>query len=95
MDFDPVTGNLWVTENGPTYGDEINLVKPGFNSGWNHIQGIWQVSGSSPGPVAENPFQDLINFDGKGMKYSRICLEAASGSNSFKVLKFRQIGKTI
>jgi|GEM_PF-7065271 len=32
MDFDPVTGNLWATENGPNYGDEINLVKPGINS---------------------------------------------------------------
>ena len=31
MDFDPVTGNLWDTENGPTFGDEINLVLPGFN----------------------------------------------------------------
>jgi glucose/arabinose dehydrogenase len=43
MDFDPVTGNLWDTENGPTFGDEINLVKPGFNSGWGQVQGIWQV----------------------------------------------------
>src|SRR5918994_2888630 len=34
LDFDPVTGNLWDTENGPTFGDEINLVEPGFNSGW-------------------------------------------------------------
>jgi glucose/arabinose dehydrogenase len=33
MDFDPVTGKLWDTENGPNYGDEINLVEPGFNSG--------------------------------------------------------------
>jgi len=33
MDFDPVTGNLWDTENGPTAGDEINWVYPGFNSG--------------------------------------------------------------
>ena len=32
--FDPLTGNLWDTENGPQFGDEINLVKPGFNSGW-------------------------------------------------------------
>ena len=39
MDFDPVTGNLWDTENGPTAGDEINLVYPGFNSGWALIQG--------------------------------------------------------
>ena len=34
MDFDPITGNLWDTENGNTFGDEINLVKPGFDSGW-------------------------------------------------------------
>jgi glucose/arabinose dehydrogenase len=40
MDFDPVTDNLWDTENGPTYGDEINLVEPGFNSGWALISGI-------------------------------------------------------
>src|SRR5919199_91350 len=28
IDFDPVTGKLWDTENGPTFGDEINLVEP-------------------------------------------------------------------
>ncbi|MDN5846312.1 MAG: PQQ-dependent sugar dehydrogenase, partial [Candidatus Nitrosocosmicus sp.] len=39
MDFDPLTGNLWDTENGPVAGDEINLVFPGFNSGWFQIQG--------------------------------------------------------
>jgi aldose sugar dehydrogenase len=40
MDFDPVTGKLWDTENGPTYGDEINLVEPGFNSGWGVVSGM-------------------------------------------------------
>src|SRR5918993_297286 len=35
MDFDPITGNLWDTENGVVFGDEINLIHPGFNSGWN------------------------------------------------------------
>jgi len=40
MDFDPLTGNLWDTENGPVAGDEINLVEPGFNSGWALIQGF-------------------------------------------------------
>ena len=29
--FDPESGKLWDTENGPNYGDEINLVEPGFN----------------------------------------------------------------
>jgi glucose/arabinose dehydrogenase len=44
MDFDPVTGNLWDTENGPSFGDEINLVFPGFNSGWAQIIGGWYVN---------------------------------------------------
>jgi len=39
MAFDPVTGKLWDTENGPTTYDEINLVEPGFNSGWEQIMG--------------------------------------------------------
>jgi glucose/arabinose dehydrogenase len=39
MAFDPVTGNLWDTENGPSFNDEINLVAPGFNSGWDTIMG--------------------------------------------------------
>ena len=39
LDFDPVTGILWDTENGPESFDEINLVQEKFNSGWNVIQG--------------------------------------------------------
>jgi aldose sugar dehydrogenase len=37
--FDPVTGQLWDTENGEDSYDEINLVEPGFNSGWAQIMG--------------------------------------------------------
>jgi glucose/arabinose dehydrogenase len=37
--FDPVSGYLWDTENGVNNYDEINLVKPGFNSGWKPIVG--------------------------------------------------------
>jgi glucose/arabinose dehydrogenase len=54
IDFDPVTGKLWDTENGPTYGDEINLVEPGFNSGWN------KVSGFPNSTVPLNPSEDLV-----------------------------------
>lgn len=39
MTFDPVTNKLWDTENGPNSYDEINLVEPGFNSGWESIMG--------------------------------------------------------
>jgi glucose/arabinose dehydrogenase len=39
MAFDAVTGKLWDTENGENTYDEINLVEPGFNSGWESIMG--------------------------------------------------------
>src|SRR5919112_107197 len=64
IDFDPVTGNLWDTENGPVFGDDINLVKPGFNSGWAQVQGMSTSS-------TDNNDQDitpagLVDFDGRG-----------------------------
>jgi aldose sugar dehydrogenase len=37
--FDPVTGKLWGTENGFNEYDEINIVNPGFNSGWQVVMG--------------------------------------------------------
>ena len=69
MDFDPLTGKLWDTENGANWGDEINLVEHGFNSGWDKVQGIWQDH------VFDNKFNasnvtyhpsDIVNFNGKG-----------------------------
>ena len=36
---DPVTGELWDTENGVNSFDEINLVQSNFNSGWDVIMG--------------------------------------------------------
>ena len=61
MDFDPLTGNLWDTENGPTAGDEINLVYPGFNSGWSLIQGFSKNDFLGTGATPD----DLVYF-GKG-----------------------------
>lgn len=68
LDFDPVTGNLWDTENGPEFGDEINLVKPGFNSGWKDIQGVWNHEGGKPlnGPLN---LEGLEKFNGRGKYY--------------------------
>jgi glucose/arabinose dehydrogenase len=65
MDWDPVTGDLWDTENGPHYGDEINRVEPGFNSGWATVQGIWKPNLDEKGELSLHP-QDLVDFDGKG-----------------------------
>jgi glucose/arabinose dehydrogenase len=53
--FDPISGNLWQTENGPDIYDEINVVKPGFNSGWIQVMG----------PLSRNPgisTDQLVNY---------------------------------
>jgi aldose sugar dehydrogenase len=68
LDWDPVTGELWDTENGPHYGDEINLVQAGFNSGWVKVQGIWVPNFDVMGKLFLNS-NELVSFNGKG-KYS-------------------------
>ena len=65
IDWDPVTGDLWDTENGPHYGDEINRVEPGFNSGWAKVQGLWTPNLDEKGKLNMNP-TDLVDFDGSG-----------------------------
>jgi glucose/arabinose dehydrogenase len=70
LDFDPITGKLWDTENGPVFGDELNLVEPGFNSGWAKISGMWENNKYTGGPVLIHPEKYLYDFNGKG-KYSK------------------------
>ena len=52
--FDPVTDILWDTENGPSEYDEVNVVKPGFNSGWIQVMGPISKSGIT--------LDKLVNF---------------------------------
>ncbi|MDF2736914.1 MAG: hypothetical protein K0S93_770 [Nitrososphaeraceae archaeon] len=75
IDFDPLTGYLWDTENGPDYGDEINLVEPGFNSGALKIFGKSE-SNSNSNYEFDNVVQSstegpdgLVTFNGTG-RYS-------------------------
>ena len=56
FDFDPLTGILWDVEDGPTEYDEMNIVLPGFNSGWNRVMGPIGREGITP--------QDLVQFQG-------------------------------
>jgi glucose/arabinose dehydrogenase len=56
FDFDPLTGLLWDVENGPAEYDEINIVLPGFNSGWNRVMGPIGREGITP--------QDLVQLQG-------------------------------
>jgi len=66
MDFDPLTKTLWATENGPRFGDQIELVEPGHNSGWMQVQGIWKPHGVKAGDIMLHPESNLVDFGGKG-----------------------------
>jgi aldose sugar dehydrogenase len=60
LEIDPISGLLWDTENGPDSYDEMNIVHPGFNSGWNQIMG--PISHSSI--EQEDLEEELMIFDG-------------------------------
>ena len=106
IDFDPVTGNLWDAENGPFFGDEINLVEPGFNSGWAKIQGEWlirdytQLKPTDPEKgyhYSSSAYQndpELEDFDGKGT-YSapEFVWNSSVGLTSLKFFNSDALGK--
>jgi aldose sugar dehydrogenase len=86
LGFDPVTGFLWDTENGPLESDEINLVNPGFNSGWHEIYGF---SSSQE----EFDIDKLVTFDGKG-KYDepKLVWAKSTGLTSLVFLDSDKLG---
>src|SRR5215208_3496812 len=74
--FDPITGNLWETENGGA-ADEINLVESGFNSGWKQLMGM----ASDYKDEGFDPDTDLVDFGGRG-KYSDPEFQWTSGGGN-------------
>jgi aldose sugar dehydrogenase len=98
MDFDPVTGKLWDTENGGEFADEINLVEPGFNSGWNRVQGIWEHGVPSqnnylPENITLSP-TDLVDFNGNGSyKEPKFIWYYSVGPTALKFMDSDKLGK--
>ena len=84
--FDPVTGSLWDTENGPQDGDEINLVYPGFNSGWHKVYGF-------SSNLKNFDIDEMVTFDNKG-KYSepKLIWGASTGLTSLIFLDSDKLG---
>jgi glucose/arabinose dehydrogenase len=68
--FDNITGFLWDTENGSHYGDEINIIKPGFNSGWRQVLGL----SSMYNEFSDKEFDKgkLVTFNGTGKYYDPV-----------------------
>ena len=89
MDFDPLTGNLWDTENGPDTGDEINLVFPGFNSGWVQIQGY------EDDDLLENEASEanLTEFGNSEYADPKFVWDTTIGITALKFLNSDKLGK--
>ena len=51
--IDPITGNLWATENGDDSFDEVNMIPEKFNSGWKVTMG----------PATESELSNLPNYE--------------------------------
>jgi glucose/arabinose dehydrogenase len=86
FDFDPITGKLWDTENGENFYDEINMVEPGFNSGWKLIMG--PISKSEA--ITEN---DLVNFDGPHYHDPLLSWEQSRGITDIEFFKSDNLGQ--
>ena len=84
LGFDPITGELWDTENGPDSYDEINLVQPGFNSGWERIMG----------PVSRDPegTSDLVQFPGSQYADPKFSWLGPVGPTAIVFLNSNQLG---
>ncbi len=86
MDFDPITGKLWNAENGQDQYDELNLVEPGFNSGWKLVMG--PISGSTT--ITED---DLVAFQGSKYADPLLSWEQSRGITDLEFFKSSNLGQ--
>jgi glucose/arabinose dehydrogenase len=83
--IDPVTKSLWDTENGPEKFDEINLVFPGMNSGWQ----------LTVGPDNKTEFTDhdkLVIFEGSKYSDPEFSWEFTVAPTAIEFLKSKHYG---
>ena len=89
IDFDPLTGTLWASENGPAAGDEINMVEPGFNSGWAQIQGFAGSDILNRG----KPAKDLVILGNAKYSDPEFSWNTTVGVTDVKFLSSDKLGK--
>ena len=80
---DPVTGNLWATENGDDDFDEINLVTEKFNSGWIVVMG----------PATESELDDLPGYEDYVYHDPQFTWEETIAPTGLDFAKFQEIDK--
>ena len=84
LTIDPVNGTLWETENGDEDYDEINLVDPGFNSGWEQLMG----------PMSESDIDitDLVSIPGSHYSNPVLSFAPSLGLTDIEFLNSSKIG---
>jgi glucose/arabinose dehydrogenase len=84
LGFDPLTRRLWDTENGGGNYDEVNLVAPGFNSGWSLIMG----------PDSRNPGSetDLVHLPGSAYSDPEFSFQSSVAPTSIAFLADSVLG---
>lgn len=85
MDIDPLTGKLWNTENGEGNYDEINLVQPGFNSGWSKIMGPIQRNNNTS-------VSDLVMLNGSHYSDPKFSWRLPVGVTDIEFLESSSLG---
>jgi glucose/arabinose dehydrogenase len=88
LDTDPLTGKLWNTENGENNYDEINLVQPGFNSGWNKIMGPMNRNNNTL-------LSDLIMLNGSHYSDPKFSWRFPVGVTDIEFLESSKLGKDL
>jgi glucose/arabinose dehydrogenase len=86
--IDPITGFLWDTENGDDSYDEINIVYPGFNSGWNQIMGPISDSDREQSELEE----ELVVFEGSRYADPVFSWEEPVGVTDLEFLNSTELG---
>lgn len=79
--IDPVTGNLWATENGDDNFDEINLIPEKFNSGWIVIMG----------PATESELASLPGYEDYIYDDPKFSWEQSVAPTGLDFAKFQEI----
>jgi glucose/arabinose dehydrogenase len=85
FDFDPLTGILWDVEDGPAEYDEINIVLPGFNSGWQKVMGPLEREGITAA--------DLVQFQGSHYADPVFSWLRSEGVTDMEILNSSSLGE--
>jgi glucose/arabinose dehydrogenase len=81
--IDPVTGNLWATENGDDNSDEINLISEKFNSGWIVVMG----------PATESELANIPGYEDYVYDDPKFTWETVVAPTGLEFAQFHEIDK--